>query len=115
MSMREYPSSGYIVPIEQLEKFLTEREKIELNELKENRGWEDVQIFLCERLPDKILLGSHIFCPTDEDTVDEPMEIDKWYVIYDEDDLFVKTKTKGHLELERLGIEPKFANWSIYG
>ncbi len=119
MSMREYPSSGYVISLDDLTKILPEALQDRYEELLDELDDGDVDeeaiaAFLTENLSEKFP-AFNIYRPSDEDTVDEPMEQGKYYAIFDEDDLYEKKPTPEHEAMLKLGIKPEFARWSVWG
>lgn len=118
MSMREYPSSGLIIPIEKIPVLPQFQE--EYNELlqKLENGDIDKEQFMDWFSDDNVgvLFPSfELYCPADEDTVDEPMEHGHYYAIFAESD-FYEMKPKPILEqLKAQGVIPEKAFWSVWG
>jgi len=121
MSMREYPDSGYIVPLETIRKHLCERENVsvqaELDKLLDVCEFdpESISDFLDENLPSSFP-HCGVFRPSDTDTVDdELMEQGEWYVVFHEDDLYERKLSEAGEALKQVGIEPTLSHWSIWG
>jgi hypothetical protein len=124
MSMREYPTSGYVVPVEQLRKVISgffrltldkEQElQTKLDELLEEGDHEQIAEFLNENLPENFPACS-AYRPSDEDTVDEPMEQGVWYAVFDEDDLYTRRLSEAGEALKKAGVEPALSHWSVWG
>lgn len=112
--MREFPASGYVVPVSDLVKLLTPMEQEKVGRLIEEGDRDDIAKYLNDNLPGDFP-GLEVYCPADEDTVDEPMERGVWYAVFDESDLFVKKKSVGHEALNTAGIEPTLSHWSVWG
>lgn len=120
MSMREYPSSGYTVPVASLKALLSAVKQDEfdllLGEVEEGeKDGEDLAEFLGKALSEKFP-AFEIYRVSDEDTPDEDnMECGGYYVVFDESDLYVKTETPEHTTMKKLGIVPTFSRWSVWG
>lgn len=113
--MREFPTSGYVVLVSELSKLLAPMEQERLGRMiddGENR--EDIAKYLNDNLPDDFP-GLEVYCPADEDTIDDPMEQGVWYAVFDEDDLFVRKKSVRHEALNTAGIKPVLSHWSVWG
>lgn len=53
----------------------------------------------------------------DSDNGDNPgdLEADEWYLIFEEDELYVLQPTKLMAGLQKAGVEPKLSAWSTFG
>ena len=124
MGMREYPTSGYVVPVEELAKLMPDNGDryaddptpgvlVELNELLEEGDHEKIADFLNEHLPSDFP-SCTAYRPSDEDTVDEPMENGVWYAVFDEDDLYTRKLSVAGEALKKAGLEPALSHWSVW-
>lgn len=121
MSMREYPSSGYTVPLKSLRAILPLAQHQAFDELMEKLedgdidGEEVVAEFLSNNLTDKFPAFT-VYRVSDEDTPDEDnMECGEYYAIFDEADLYIKTEKPEYTAMKKLGVDPKFSCWSVWG
>jgi hypothetical protein len=118
MSMREYPASGYVVPIEALKAVIPADKHDEFDTLfeavLEGDDTEAFLAFLDANWPDGHP-AFELYRPSDEDTVDEPMENGHYYAVFDEDTLFTKKLTPEGEKLKALGVTPEFSRWSVWG
>lgn len=113
--MRDYGASGYIVPVENFKLLLSPDIFQQFEELTKNSyETEELTSFLNTYLP-KWLPPFDLYCPADEDNVEEPLEIGKWYAIFSDDDLFTKIPKTSYEQLKRSGIEPVFVQWTVWG
>ena len=115
MSMREFPTSGYVVPLATLKTLLPTDKQEEFENTLEDLDAEEIGQFLTEHLPKNYLPDFTIYRPSDEDTVDEPMEQGEYYAVFDESDLYEKKPTKVHAELIAKGVVPTLSHWSVWG
>lgn len=114
MSMREYPESGYFVPVEKLLDLLPTEKSIDIiNAMDDNL--ENAEELLNEALPNNFP-SAHLFYPSDTDTINEEMDCSAlgMYAIFDESDLYKKTPTQSHQAMIDLGVVPEFASWSVW-
>jgi hypothetical protein len=114
VSMRHYPSSGYIVPICQIIKLTPEEHHAKLNELLEDWDYDAVWALFREHLPESFP-PFDIYHTNEEDDISECMEHGVFYAIFEEDDLFEKKPTAAQIVMNRLGIVPHLADWSVFG
>ncbi len=114
MSMQNYPSSGYVVPLTTLKTFLNEAQQAQLENLLSDGYQEDITEF-CDRNMPEWLPSFDVYQPQEEDDVDDDMEKLLWYAVFDEDDLFVKTPSPDNLKMKSFNVDPKQANWSVWG
>jgi hypothetical protein len=112
--MRDYPTSGYIVPLNDFNKVFNEEQQGFLEGLLEEGDTESITEWFGDNVP-KEFPACSIFCPSDTDTVDKSMEEGEYYVIFDQEDLFITKKTDAHEALNKAGIKPNLAHWSIWG
>ena len=115
MGMREYPSSGYVVEASKLLSSLPQDQQAAYQTALEDCDTEVAQNILSEHLPESFPCFLEVWCPSAEDTVDEPMEVGGMYVIFDEADLYVRTPTPGMEALTQFGVTPEFQRWSVWG
>lgn len=113
MAMREHPDSGYIVPLEALKAIIDEQYHAKFTQLMEDGHTEELDEFLDEVYPEGYP-SFNVYQPAQEDTVDN-MEVGELYAIYDDCDLFIRTRTDSHEKLIEAGIEPLLAHWSVWG
>jgi hypothetical protein len=107
MSMREYPGSAYVLPVEKVLDHLSEDKRNQLKSLIEKDDTEAIDEFLVEFMPDDWPQYESIYRPSDEDTVDdETMEPGHIYILFNEEDLYVKTPTDAMKNLHKLGLTP---------
>ena len=114
MSRREWPSSGYVVPLDKIRDMFSEEKNDELQELLENGEPEDLDDFLEKSLPQGFPVPL-LYCPSSEDTVDDPMFQGEWCAVFTEDELYEKIETPSMKKLKEFGITPEFCSWSVYG
>ena len=114
MSMQEYPSSGYVVPLSTINQFLTDEEQQTLKKCLRAGNDNHAQTLLSSKFP-KGFPEFDFYKPRDEDTVFEPMEQGEWYLVFDEDELYIKKPTDSHMVMNSFGIKPEFARWSVWG
>lgn len=95
MSMREYPSSGYIIPLE------------------DGGCLGTIQAYLLKTLP-SVFPPFYVYQPSDTDTVDESMDQEQYYLVFDEEELFIKLPRNSLKILRNMNLEPNFANWSVW-
>lgn len=115
MSMRENPGSGYVVDAYKMTPFLPESQRAAYEDALENCDRETAANILGEHLPQEFPMFSDVYIPTDEDTVDDPMETGGIYVIFDEEDLYVRTPKPEMEHISALGVTPEFVRWSVWG
>ena len=118
MSMRENPSSGYVVPLAKLKALLPENKQDEFDGMvlafeEGDKSPEELEDWLNDQLPDAP--GFTLYYPADEDTVDEQMSKGEWYAVFDEGDLYVLTPRPELLDMQKRGIDPQFSRWSVWG
>lgn len=116
MSMREYPNNGYVLPLLALMQLLSESNGNKLKYfIDEDRHVDEIEEFINSILPENVP-SVEVYKPSEEDTVDdEYMEHGKYYALFSEEDLFVKTPSPAMLYLQYREIEPKHTNWSVWG
>jgi hypothetical protein len=114
MSMREFPTSGYVVPVSDLVKLLTPMEQERIGRLIEDGDRDGIEHYLNDNLPGDFP-GLEVYCPADEDTVDEPMERGIWYAVFDESDLYEKKLSARGEALNKAGVKVVAAHWSVWG
>lgn len=114
MSMREYPCSGYVVSASQFADRLPKDKLSKYLDALNDGDRETVEQILSECLSHQ-LPPFTVFCPRDTDTVDEPMEVGMTYVIFDEDDLYIKSPTPALVNLQAVGLQPQFCQWCVWG
>ena len=114
MSMKDNPGSGYVMAAEDVIRMLPEELREQATALLEDNDWEALHEFFEENLPPGIPRPEETFRFGDEDTSDD-LESGTMYVRWDESDLFTMTPTLGLEELRKLGKEPTFAQWAIWG
>lgn len=125
MSMREYPSSGYTVPLKNIRNILVPHMQEAFDALLEevedgDKDTEDLGEFLtaalCGERNAHAFPPFSIYRPADEDTPDDDnMETGEYYAVFDEADLYVKQETPEHAAMKKLGVAPKFSRWSVWG
>lgn len=120
MSMREYPSSGYTVPVASLKTCLPADKQEEFDELLKDvdegdMDAEGLEDWLWQNMPEN-LPGFNLYRVADEDTPDDDnMVCGGIYAVFDEADLYVKQETPEHTAIKKLGVAPKFSRWSVWG
>jgi hypothetical protein len=117
MSMREYPTSGFVVKAEALIPLLPITNQQEAREILAD--WLNEKWSLCDYLGD--FLPEHFPRPVEvfelgaEDTPDEEMERGVVYAVFDEDDLYEMVPTSKMQEMDANGAKPQYRNWSTWG
>jgi hypothetical protein len=114
MSMREYPNSGYLLPIKEVAHLLKTKEQIELLE-KLIADENDVEL---EKLISQIELlpPCDIWTPCDTDTVDEEeIKTGETYLVFDQDALYEMTPKNCLIEMQKRNVKPIKSSWSIWG
>lgn len=115
MSMREYPTSGYVVEASKFTDLLPEDQRAAYQEALDDQDTESAKNILAEHLPENFPCFSDVYRPAEEDTVDEPMETGGMYVVFDEEDMYVRTPTPGRIALLDAGLMPDLQHWSVWG
>lgn len=113
MSMREVPCSGNLVIASELTKLLSVELQGEYVSAIDNQDWEEAECILSDHLPSTFPRPSSVFVVNEEDS-NEEMEAGEMYVSFDDDELYVKTKTPELVMLESAGIQPKFQQWTVF-
>lgn len=113
MGMQSNPCSGYVVEGEKLKEMLPPNLRPRFEELVEDWDFEELKTF-CDSIQN-LPHPATFFILGDEDESDGELERGVLYAMFEEDDLFVKTKTPQMLELEKWDVAPKRHNWTIFG
>lgn len=121
MSMEDYPTSGYILPLEKYSEIVRKAFRPEVVEEYEDVvefGDEDGILEWIEKHPLASLnfpTPSEVFALTDEDTPSENMEAGKFYLLFEESDLYYRVETKQLCAMEEAGVRPSFEHWAKWG
>jgi len=123
MSMREYPKSGYTVPLKSLRAILPFAQHQMFDRLIEQLedgdiDGKEVAEFLSNYQPHKAQFVQWTLPPFSVyrgQVDDDDMECGEYYAIFDEADLYVKVETPEHIAMKKLGINPQFSRWSMWG
>lgn len=116
MSMREYPSSGYVVPIEKVLHLFTKEDQENILMFLGENELESVEEFF-----DKIVEFPQfegLYRPADEDTFDHPEGNESpsnTYVVFETEDLYELRPKKALEYLKRVGVSPVQISWSVWG
>jgi hypothetical protein len=116
MSSREHPNSGFTVNVIKIQKFLNIKESEQLETFLEEHDCEQALELIkkeCKRLG--LPKPYWLFYMGEETVPGEGLEKENWYVLYDEDDLYIKTEKPELIKLKQKGLAPVFANWSEWG
>jgi hypothetical protein len=118
MSMRDYPCSGYVIPLGSLEKVLPEEKKAEFKTLLEGieegeRDTNEVVEFVVKNSL-KDIPSFDVFLIGDEDNPGDDLETGLYYACFPEDDLYIRVEKREYTNMKKLGIELQFSNWSHY-
>ncbi|HIJ11251.1 TPA: hypothetical protein HA278_04295 [Candidatus Woesearchaeota archaeon] len=116
MSCREHPNSGLTVNVIKFQKFLSVEKLEQLDEfLGEHDCEQSLELIQKEfkrlGLPEPYWL----FYMGEETVPGDELERENWYVLFDEDDLYIKTEKPELGKLKQKGLAPVFANWSEWG
>lgn len=116
MSMRNHPMTGYLVPASKFKDFIPEKSREQYEAAVSACDREEVADILRSHIPSDFPAFSGVWCPAEEDNVDDPeaVQTGEVYVIFDESDLFVKQYSNQHIAMKREGIVPEFHSWSIW-
>ena len=123
--MNTYPASGYLISLTQIKEVLERLRNAGssdarelLLKLKDDYDYDDLETY--SQLVDDWFCT--LKCPTPCDTpfiADDEQAPEllngEMYFWVDETDLFVKTPTKGHQQLKKLGLEPELKQWTTFG
>jgi len=119
MSMREFPQSGYTVPLKSLRAILPFARHQMFDRLIEQLedgdiDGKEVAEFLSnsEGNPQGWLPPFSVYRGQVDD---DNMKYGEYYAIFDEADLYVKAETPEHIAMKKLGINPQFSRWSMWG
>jgi hypothetical protein len=122
MSMRENPGSGYIVKLEDLTAALcrqltAEEQQKFLAAIEAASGDQDEMLDLARSYSEKQNLPApaSVFLLAEEDANDGDMERGKWYVTFDQADLFERKPKAAFQLMQQLKVEPTFHNWAQWG
>jgi hypothetical protein len=113
MSMRDNVGTGYCVLLEEvINKLMDANQKKEFSELFDYEEQRDFIGKICKEkgMPEPI----GVYELSEEDSSDFFQTGDA-FVIWDEDDLFVMTKTDTHNKLIKQGVKPQKATWNVWG
>lgn len=113
MSMRDYPTSGFVVKAIELKKLLPIAVQEVYEAAYKDGNWEQMSNLLVN-LPTSVPVPEEIYLHNDESS-SEDLENGEIYAIFTFDDLYIKSETEEHKKLRQANIIPQFANWSIYG
>ena len=116
MSNREWPVSGYVVPLIEIGGLLKKSAKNQFQEIYsviEND--DDAAINWIQNNLEKGIPIPDFFKLTDEDTPGDEMDLGEWYAVWDLNQLYETKETTGLQQIKAAGIEPIKQNWSIYG
>ena len=116
MGMKEHPCSGHAVDVCEFRKHLSTEKAEQLDEFLDDSDRDELLEFIqdeCKRMgfppPCWMLFLDEESTPGDE------LERDHWYILFDDDALFVKTEKPEFVKLKKKGLVPVFANWSEWG
>lgn len=116
MSMRDYPASGYYLPISKFKPFITAEQEAELQEELESYNFDAALELLNSVLPKNFPVIESVYIPSGEDTItDTEMEEGEAYALYAPEDLFEMVKNARLQYIETLGLSPEKGNWTVYG
>ena len=113
MSMRDYANSGHLVNVKELVSFVPVDITKQFNQAEHDGDWETMESLLDEHLISTFPKFAAVFVVRDEDET-EDMRSGDMFALFDEDDLYVKTKTPEMLAMESLGVIPKFNRWTTW-
>ena len=116
MSMRSYPSKGYIVKLDtpEMRQAMPGLDNA-LNNYYCDRDLELLNDWVSKNMPKSWPNYDDLYMPSDEDDISDNMERGVVYVAYDESDLYTKQPTPSNQVLNMNGIIPTSASWSVYG
>ena len=114
MSMRDNPGSGYVMAAQDVIRMLPEELREQATALLGDADGEGLHDFFEENLPPGIPRPEETFRFGDEDTSDD-LESGTMYVRWDESTLFTLVPTIGLEAMRKLGNEPIFCQWAIFG
>ena len=125
MSMIISPDSGHVLPISEARKVLNgcvdtripNYAKL-LDKFNSDDGDADDYVmilnrFLRARGANTVPLAQGAFRADDEQAPE--LVNGEWYFIFDDCDLFTRTETKAHKDLQRLGFKPQLEHWTNFG
>jgi hypothetical protein len=112
--MRDYANSGHLVNVKELVGFVPSDITEQFNQAEHDGDWETMESLLNDHLISTFPRPSGAFVVRDEDET-EDMLSGEMFARFDEDDLFVKTKTPEMLMMESVGVIPKFNQWTTFG
>jgi hypothetical protein len=113
---RQFPGSAYVVQAVKIKEHLPKEKQEKYQELLNDGDTEAIPDWLTENWPDLWPCFESVYCPADEDTVDgETMEQGEIYVLFGEEDLYVKTPTDELKVMNKAGINPQFSRFSVWG
>lgn len=115
--MQENPGSGYFVPATQIAPLLPDAARAAYLEQIANNDEEAVEQILSEVYPPNLPKFVDIRIPSDTDTFDDPdtVRTGVMYLVFAEDDLYIRTETEAHKNLLRHNVVPHFAAYTIWG
>ena len=122
MSMRENPSSGYVVKLDDLKaavlKALPEAKQAQFSNAVEDAGGDGDGLIAAlspymEGL--QLPIPEHVFQLGKDDETDGELDLHQWYVLFDESEIYVRTPTAELTRLKDLKVEPTLHNWATWG
>lgn len=116
MGMRENPNGGYVVELDELKKILPV-DKIEaLDKLIDDFADDDTFVeFLNPIMQEMGFPKVWSVWFADEDFASDDLEQGKFYVSFDENDLFIIEPKDEYERLTAKGIKPQLSFWTVRG
>jgi len=122
MSMRENPNGGWVVSLNDLQKFVPVDKQNELQQLIDDfalfsGGFEgdDIKDFLNPIMKELGFPEIWSVWYADEDFASDDLEQDQFYVSFDESDLFIIEPKDTYDRMVAKGLKPEMAYWTVLG
>lgn len=113
MSMKDVACSGFIVKASALTPLLSATTKTIYEKAIEDGNDEKVRDILRMHLPENMPTPEDVFVANAEMTTEDFEEGDI-VVIFADSDLFITQKTPALENMEKAGVSPQFARWTVW-
>lgn len=116
MSMRFYPTGGYVVQLDKLLPFVPASDQQEIARLRDDESdAEAIESLLFNTLPSEWPKPIHVFQLHEEDYADDELSNTDWLVQFDDDDLFEIRDKPAMLRMRAAKVAPELHNWARFG
>ena len=115
MSQKEHPNSGHTVNVSEIQKLLSTEKADQLEAVLWEFDTDESLEFIKKESKRLGLPEPYWLFYVGEEMVPGDLEKENWYILYDEDDLYIKKEKPELVKLKEKGLTPVFANWSDWG